>query len=229
MAKRPWISSTRTRGRCFRRYRWRVIAGTAHVLSLPCTRRSRTRSARSTNGCSRWRHRSWRPPTIAHRRTVPLTNPRASGRDGIARASSRGHRSGVFADAATAPPGRQAARGPIRADDAGLPKRFIAPSEREIDRVCGIKERHAHRRALARQRVARTSSTRLIANQNAALDELLNVAQRGISRALRERGPLRRCQVPLESLEQRVDHQALTLVQCHVAQLLPVARLLDNA
>src|SRR5204863_3900391 len=47
--------------------------------------------------------------------------------------------------------------------------------------------------------------------------------------ALRKRRPLRRRQLPLEALEQSIDHQPLTLVQREIAQLLPVSRRRNHA
>src|SRR5688572_6723091 len=73
----------------------------------------------------------------------------------------------------------------------------------------------ASTRSQASERITRAAPTGLVANENSMLDELLDVSQCRITRALRQRRPLRGRQLPLEAFEHAVNHQPLTLIQRH--------------
>ena len=64
--------------------------------------------------------------------------------------------------------------------------------------------------------------------EHSAVDELLNVPERRVLRALRQRRPFRSRQLPFEAVQQSIDHQTLTTFG-HLAQPLPIPGLGDYA
>jgi hypothetical protein len=62
-----------------------------------------------------------------------------------------------------------------------------------------------------------------------ALEQIGDVAQRRIRRALLDSRPLRRRKLAFEAVQQTIQHIALTLVECIGRVLLPEARLLQHA
>lgn len=63
------------------------------------------------------------------------------------------------------------------------------------------------------QRIAGAAAAALVTDEDAFLDENLDIAQRCIVRRLGELGPFRGVQFSLEAIEQPVDHYTLTLIE----------------
>src|SRR5207253_6173755 len=79
------------------------------------------------------------------------------------------------------------------------------------------------------QRIGCGSAAGFIFLQNPPLDQIGNVAQRGIRRAFFDRSPLRRGELSFKSIEQAVEHVALPLVEAGAGVPLPKARLPEHA
>src|SRR3989442_11934418 len=79
-----------------------------------------------------------------------------------------------------------------------------------------------------RERVAGAPTCSRIAYENATLQQVENVAKRGIRGARCDLRPLRCREVALEPVQQTIQYEALTVVDGNVAHCLPETRFVKN-